>query len=199
MTEEASVFSLHIPEYEAAMLRFFGDVFQGFLDVDPVLKGFGRETTSHRGPIRNVRGDEPLDQQMAPIITENVLSYDVVRQGKIEDYIEMITKLTMDQRMQLGRQLFRGLGEITDATGMSIDAKGQPFSIDLFLDLLEKIEFDFDEDGNPIYPTLIVPPKFIKQLEKLTSTTDQETRRQQIIEKQRARFNASKRTRRLSR
>ena len=60
------------------------------------------------------------------------------------------------------------------------------------------MEFGFDDDGNPQYPTLVLPPAAIERLKKLEFTPEQEKRRKQIIEEKRARFNAGKRTRRLS-
>ena len=68
----------------------------------------------------------------------------------------------------------------------------------MILDLLEKVEFGFDDDGNPQYPTLVLPPALIERLKKLKPTSDQAQRWKQVIEENRARFNAGKRTRRLS-
>ncbi|GAG55340.1 unnamed protein product, partial [marine sediment metagenome] len=79
-----------------------------------------------------------------------------------------------------------------------IYAKGQPLTVDLILDIMEKVEFGFDDEGNPQYPTLVLPPAAIERLKELKFTPEQEQRRKQIIEEERARFNASKRTRRLS-
>ena len=54
--------SLNIPEYESASLRFIAEVLRGFLSVDSLFSGIEWSTTVHRGPIRNVPGDTPLDQ-----------------------------------------------------------------------------------------------------------------------------------------
>jgi len=175
--------SLNIPEYESASLRFIVEVMQGFLGVDPLFSGIERDYTTHRGPIRNVPGDTPLDQSMFAVSSESSISWDSIRNGKIDDYIQFLVK---------------NISEITDATGQTVNAKGQPLTVDLILDLLEKVEFGFDDDGNPQYPTLFLPSAAIERLKKLEVTPEQEKRRQQIIEEKRARFNASKRTRRLS-
>jgi hypothetical protein len=190
--------SLNIPEYEPASLRFIVEVMQGFLGVDPLFSGIERDYTTHRGPIRNVPGDTPLDQSMFAVSGESSISWDSIRNGNIDDYIQGLVDLSESQRKSLARHLFKNISEITDATGQTVNAKGQPLTVDLILDLLEKVEFGFDDDGNPQYPTLFLPSAAIERLKKLEFTPEQEKRRQQIIEEKRARFNASKRTRRLS-
>lgn len=192
------MFSLNIPEYESSALRFISDVLQGFMSADPLFSGIERDYTTHRGPIRNVPGDTPLDQSMFTVSGESSLSWDSIHNGKIDDYIYFLVDISESQRKSLARHFFKNISEITDATGQSVDAKGQPLTVDLILDLLEKVEFGFDDDGNPQYPTLVLPPAAIERLKTLKFTPEQEQRRTQIIEEKRARFNASKRTRRLS-
>jgi hypothetical protein len=190
--------SLDIPDYESAAIRFINEVLQGFLNVDPLFLGIERSITVHRGPIRNVPGETPLDQSMFAVRGEANLTWDSVRNGKIEDYTRFLVDISASQRKSLARHLFRNISEITDITGRSINAKGQPLTADFILDLLEKVEFGFDDKGNPQYPTLVVPPQVVKKLQELKITPEQEQRHKQIIEEKRARFNASKRTRRLS-
>jgi len=190
--------SLNIPEYEPAALRFITEVMQGFLGVDPLFSGIERDYTTHRGPIRNVPGDTPLDQSMFEVSGESSISWDSIRNGKIDEYTHFLVDMSESQRKSLARHFFKNISEITDATGRTVNAKGQPLTVDLILDLLEKVEFGFDDDGNPQYPTLVLPPGAIERLKKFQFTPEQEKRRKQIIEEKRARFNASKRTRRLS-
>jgi len=190
--------SFNIPEYESSALRFITDVLQGFMSLDPLFSGIGWDYTAHQGPIRNVPGDTPLDQSMFTVRGESSLSWDSIHNGKIEDYTQFLTDISESQRKSLAMHFFKNISEITDATGRTVNAKGQPLTVDLFLDLLEKVEFGFDDDGNPQYPTLVLPPAAIERLKKLQFTPEQEERRKQIIEEKRARFNASKRTRRLS-
>jgi hypothetical protein len=192
------MYSLSLPEYEAASIRLISDVLHGFMDIDPLFSGIERSTTIHQGPIRNVRGDTPLDQKMFTVHGESDIPLDSVLNGKIEDYTNFLVNISESQRKSLARNFFANMAEITEVTGQTVNAKGQPFSIDLFLDLIEKVEFGFDQEGNPQYPTVIMPPEALEKLKTLKFTPEQEKRRTRIIEEQRARFNANKRTRRLS-
>ena len=190
--------SLNIPEYESAALRFIAEVMNGFLNIDPLFSGIERSISVHNGPIRNVPGDTPLDQSMFSVRGEASLPWNAVRNGKIDDYTRFLIDISESQRKSLARHFFKSISEITDATGRSVNAKGQPLTVDMILDLMEKVGFGFDDDGNPQYPTLVLPPAAIERLKELKFTPEQEQRRHNIIEENRARFNASKRTRRLS-
>ena len=190
--------SLNIPEYESAAVRFIAEVMNGFLDVDPLFSGIGRSISVHRGPIRNVPGDTPLDQSMFAVRGEASLPWDTIRNGKIDDYTRFLVDISESQRKSLARHFFKSISEITDVTGSTVNAKGQPLTVDMILELLEKVEFGFDDDGNPQYPTLVIPPAIHDRLKELKPTPEQERRRKEIIDEKRARFYASKRTRRLS-
>jgi hypothetical protein len=135
---------------------------------------------------------------MFAVSGESSLSWDSIRNGKIDEYTHFLVDISESQRKSLARHFFENISQITDATGRTVNAKGQPLTVDLILDLLEKVEFGFDDDGNPQYPTLVLPPSAIERLKKLQFTPEQDKRWKQIIEENRARFNASKRTRRLS-
>lgn len=139
--------SLNIPEYESAALRFIAEVMDGFLSLDPLFSGIERSKTVHRGPIRNVTGDAPLDQSMFDVRGEASLSWDTIRNGKIDDYTRFLADISESLRKSLARQFCKGISEVTDVTGRSINAKGKPLTVDMILDLMEKVEVRFDDDG----------------------------------------------------
>jgi hypothetical protein len=67
----------------------------------------------------------------------------------------------MAERMagQYMGSLFRAVGEACAAGQTAIDAKGGKFSFDLFLEVLAKMQLEFDERGKWIPPTLVMNPK----------------------------------------
>jgi hypothetical protein len=80
-----------------------------------------------------------------------------------------------------------------------MDAGGQPLSHDLLLKSLEGIEFDFDENGDPIWPTLVMSPSMGEQFRRLPPMTpEQKKALEEMIERKREKFNARKRNRQLS-
>jgi hypothetical protein len=189
---------LDIPSYDNAMPRFIGEVIRGFLVLDPLFSQIPFTSTEHVGPIRNVRGPLPLDQRMLPVRSTASLHIDTVRNSDFEDYTCHLDELAQSQIKAVASQFFKGLTEITDATGMTVNGKGKPFSYDMYVDLLDKLGVDFDDKGEPIFPTLVVPPQLLDRLKNLKPTPEQLKRRNEIIERKRAEFNAKKRFRRLS-
>jgi hypothetical protein len=92
---------------------------------------------------------------------------------------EMIDKLTA--------QFVALMEEVTKKTGNIVDAKKVDSSSNPILDVLEKIEVNFDKFGNPIMPTIVVHPgertKIMKRLEELEKNPDMEKRLREVIEK----------------
>jgi hypothetical protein len=55
------------------------------------------------------------------------------------------------------RQLFNVLAEATSETGNVVDGKGKPLSNELVLETLEKMQHDFDENGEPTMSIVVHP------------------------------------------
>ena len=57
---------------------------------------------------------------------------------------------------------------VTTKTGNVVDAEGKPISYELLLRTLETIQLDFDDNGNPLMPTMVVSPEqYEKMKEKI--------------------------------
>lgn len=59
---------------------------------------------------------------------------------------------------QLMGSLFRAVDRATEQAGTAIDASGRPLTSDLFLDLLDRVELDFDSTGSMIPPSIVLHP-----------------------------------------
>ena len=184
------------PEYDLAFIDFINKVLHEFHSLHPVFGPMFKETTVHAGPVRNIAGPNPLDQDTLPVRGMGDLRKDAVTHTDVEAFTQFLYDLAQDVLNQLSAQFYRGLDEITDATGMKVNAKGKPLSADIYLDMLEKMSMSFTENGDPIPPTLIVGEEF--DVSKLDADEDQLRRFEEIILAKKAEFNAQKRTRRLS-
>ncbi len=98
----------------------------------------------------------------------------------------------------MGPQLFQSIAEMTAAADMAIDAAGKPFSADLYLQALEKIDIGFDDDGHPILPSLHVGPALRDVAERAMEEVRENPAFAAILNRKREEFLAKKRTRRLS-
>ena len=180
------------------MVSFIGHVINGFLSLDPLFGSMPWKTTEHSGPIRNVRGPSPLDQSMPEIRSMATMDTDSIRNTDIENFARFLYDLARSNIKAFAPEFFKGLSEIIDAAGTTTYAGGQPFSFDMLNDTLEKMQLEFDEDGEPVFPTLITHPLVYEQIKQMKPTPEQEQRLSEIIARKKAEHDAKKRTRRLS-
>ncbi|MBN1219905.1 MAG: hypothetical protein JXM69_13330 [Anaerolineae bacterium] len=187
-----------IPAYEKAMLRFTDQVVKGFFSVDPLFGLMPWRSTEHYGPVRNVRGALPLDQTMPVIEAESSINMDTIHNTEIEDYVQFLAELATSSIQAFAPEFFKGLGEVTNAVGTSLDARGKPFSFDMLNDALERLYIEFDEEGEPILPALVMHPMMVERIRNMKPTPEQEKRHAEIMERKKTEYYAKKRTRRLS-
>lgn len=100
-------------------------------------------------------------------------------------------------------KMFYGkIDQTLEKTGGIVSAKGRPF-FEVFFECIEKIEIDFDENGKPEFPTLIINPETeekIKLQDKLKEIeTDQSynKRFKEILDKKREDFRDRENSRKL--
>lgn len=103
-----------------------------------------------------------------------------------------------DRIGKLQRLMYEEIKGATELTGNIVDARGSKFNPEILLQMLEKIEISFDDNGEPILPQLHVAPETFKQIKNLEYTQEYEKKRQEIIERKRRLWYAKKRFRKLS-
>ena len=100
--------------------------------------------------------------------------------------VDVIAREMAKQQSQL---FFKKMDEVTERTGQVVDAKSKPLSPQLILKVLEKIAIDFDEYGNPIFPTLFLSPKQYEKIKdkipKWESDPELRKKHRELIEKKR--------------
>lgn len=87
---------------------------------------------------------------------------------------EKLNKVAEDMARQLAQGFIGTLNETLEKTGQTKDAKGRPFSKELLLEMLEMVELDFDERGEPILPALVMAPQLYEKIKSDVPTWDQD-------------------------
>ena len=81
---------------------------------------------------------------------------------------ELVGKHLDDIAQQLARSMSehfqQRMHEVTEKVGNVIDGQGKPFSEELFLEVMEKIEHNFGPDGSWQPPTMIVGPGMAEKI-----------------------------------
>ena len=189
---------LYAPEYDEAWSNVLHQAVQGIVFQDSVFGMLQRVETSHHGPIRNVRSPQTLDQPYSGAEYSANMLEDDLRHTRIDKHSEFICNMAESAKREMGPQLFQNIAEITAASDMDFDLAGQPFSSEIYLRTLEKMDIDFDDTGQPMLPKLVCHPSTGKKLEQTIRDAEQKPRYHELLMRKREEFLAKKRTRRLS-
>ncbi|MDP9314046.1 MAG: hypothetical protein M3R24_24735 [Chloroflexota bacterium] len=193
-----SKLKLHTPTYDDALYKLINEVNRGLLSLDPILGAMPLRPTIHGGTIRNVRSPKIVDHSMEAHQYTISIDFDVIRNTDVEKLTIILYEFAEESKRRIIPAILSGISEVTDAVGNTIDAQGRPFSFDLLNEMLEKIHLEFDEQGNPLLPTMMVNPNTYEKIKDVTPTPEQAQRFREIITAKKEEHDAKKRTRRLS-
>lgn len=188
-----------LPEYDEATASLLMECFQGLAEAqDAVLGRFSQAqradaNPSVGAPVGVAHGAyRTLDIEMRFILpTSAVLHTDV------DEWAASVQNSVDEALPALMKKIFGRMNEILEEAGQVVDANGQPLSVAWVLQALEKVQIDFDEDGNAKMPILIVHPDARKRLAETPPTPEEEKQLEALIERKRQEFNARRRVRKL--
>ena len=144
----------------------------------------------------NEKLEIPLDRFSAKLTVtlEDIVNFN------IEKTCMAIYEFGLSFREDIAKTLFSTLSQVTDFTGNVVDGEGKGISHELIIEMIEKIDIGFDQDGKPYLPTIVIPPALAKSFESLKADENKyKAKIEEIIEKKRKDYFAKKGHRRLSR
>jgi len=100
---------------------------------------------------------------------------------KLEEIAQKMIEIT-------AKSFFKKMGEITQAAGTSIDAGGKPVSPEMMLDMMARVQMEFDTDGKPAQSIVVHPdmvPALQKVSEQIENDPDLKRRQDEILQRQR--------------
>lgn len=166
--------------------------------LDPILSKISVDPDLHRGGVRYKSEDKELIIPKTRIGIEIKFGFNDLKNYNISKFCEQIYSFSSDYIKEIFKMFIETMNKITEFTGNVTDAQGAEVNYDLMLDNFEKLEFDFDKKGNPIFPTLFVGSELFEKIKQLRMTSEQEERFRIIIEGKKKKYYASKCYRRLS-
>ena len=124
-----------------------------------------------------------------------------IRYTRLEEFKGMLYDIAFALSDIRGKMIFSEMDTILDKAGRTTDAGGQNFSFELWLNTLEKLEIEFDEDGKPVMPAAVIPPAMLPTVNRVFAEADQDAEKKQLlrdlIERKREEFNAKEANRKL--
>jgi hypothetical protein len=189
-----------LPEYEEAFADF---VHTAILELkrrkDPLLSRIRVDysdeihTSQNTMPSGKVVETKPFKVPM-----QFGIELDDAIAGQSDSLTDAINNAA-EEGLKLGMpQIFEQLGRVCDAAGTAIKAEGQPLSRALIMQMLEKMEIEFDNDGKANIG-VFVGPETAKQFQNLPPPTPEEVQAMNdLLERKKAEFYARQRNRKLS-
>lgn len=81
----------------------------------------------------------------------------------IQDRIDKMDIVARDMAGQISRHMFDDIGKAIEEVGNVVKSGGRPFDADIFLETLQTMHIEFDDDGNMREITAVFPPKLEPQ------------------------------------
>lgn len=105
------------------------------------------------------------DSELKPLSVEIIVDYEYIREYKIEEMFNFIQNFSDGIHKKQVSELYKTIGEVCEKSGQTIDSRESEKSIgDLFLEMINKVEFSINEEGQIEFPTLHLHPDMLEKL-----------------------------------
>jgi hypothetical protein len=111
--------------------------------------------------------------------------------------LEALEQVATDMANQQSKQFTERINDICKESGQVIDNQGRPLTFETILKLLESIDIDFDEQGQPKMPSIVAGPKLAAKIKDLNPTDEQKKRENEIIDRKFSEWRDRESSRRL--
>jgi hypothetical protein len=127
---------------------------------DPVLAMI-RTLRQHEGHRHVWSTDKGRERSTAyePAVAEVTINQHETVDWTIADIVRHVDNMADQMIGQIVPNMFATLREASDEVGNVVDGGGRPFSFEMWLEAVEKLQIEFDEHtGQPRLPTMVVNP-----------------------------------------
>lgn len=157
----------------------------GIVRSQGIVGAVSHRSVSHLagGRATNDPSATQLSNGMLPAEVSMELSIDALEVGDTARLIETLVNAGNEMRSQLAGQIFARMDEIAEQNDMVVDARGEPFSADTFIQLLEKMDIEFDAAGQAIMPEVRVHPSNVAKIRAALDTDEAKAKIAAVIEK----------------
>jgi hypothetical protein len=167
---------------------------QDQIQQDPILSRIRRELLfeGNRSSMKTENGETEESSYKGISAPNSVEREDIINKGHIAFMGNIRDEMIENVRGQQIRQLFDTVEKAAEKSGNVVNGKGQPITFEHFLELFEKIQIDFDEEGNPHGLFFAMHPNtFAKIKDKLLeweNNPEYKKKYEEILEKKRKEY-----------
>ena len=178
------------PKIKKDLQKRFSDAIKEEIQKDPLLSSLRVRMVNEGNAVvsSSVEGFTQKIEYKEISAKFEIKNEEIIEKGPIAVF-SRVKQIAREIGGQQSQMFIKKMDEVTQRTGNVVNAKARPLSPQLILEALEKIAIDFDELGNPIFPSLVVSPqqyeKIKKDFPKWESDLDFRKKQAELIEKKR--------------
>jgi hypothetical protein len=191
--------SFQLTEYDKAFAKFLYTTANALARAQHPLLAQMRTETTERGAssVVDARDREQLDLPSELIGFEMRWDRGDVEAGNFEALLLVLDSASNDLGEKLVAQFVKTLSSVTESTGNVLHAEGKKFSFEMFVEMLEQIEWSLDDDDELSMPSLLMHPDQAKNLPS-GATPEQQATLEDLKRRKKEELLAKRRRRRLS-
>ena len=133
-----------------------------------------RESVVFEGnKITIIREDGSVDEMgFEEITAELQVNFAEVETMTHEMVLDKINRPAKEIEEKKAKFAYEQIGKAAEEAGNVVSADGKPFSIEMLFEMLEKMDLDFDEAGNPSGTMFVAHPKLFPAIAKAISQAE---------------------------
>ena len=164
------------------------------ISQDPILSQIRKELLfeGNRFSIKTENGEIEESGYKGISAPYSVEREDIINKGHISFVENIRDEMIENVRGQQIRQFFDTVEKAVEKSGNVINGKGKPITFECFLEMFEKMQIDFDEEGNPHRLTFAMHPstfaKIQDKLQEWENNAEYKKKYEEILEKKRKEY-----------
>jgi hypothetical protein len=196
MTDETDDSYRLIPsEYNVAMQHFITIGIRALMEAQGGPYSFASRESINQLPDYPNTNDQVSHGRLIEATFDTTVSTDEIVTGDFEAIIVSMSRIAIELEAQISREMIAHIANEIERAGNVVSGE---LSYDSIIETLERVDFSFDENGNPNL-SFVAAPQAAQQIRDLGApTTEQQRRFDEIIAKRRDERDARRRNRRLS-
>jgi len=156
--------------------NFLIRAFESARSSDPLLANIRRymQHEGHDGSYETMDGYK-REKDYQTFESSYEIAVDEVINSDFEVILKKFYGMGLDATSKMAKYSFKQISSIIDETGNTIQANG-PWTKELFLETIEKILIDFDEEtGKPKMPSMYIHPSQAENVKKMIQESEKDS------------------------
>lgn len=161
--------------------------------------------TQHEGKVlRHNTLDNDLKQKQLnyqEFKTEYTVEYAKVPTTTPQEIIAMMQEKGKEYGVAQAKHSYSVISQVTEEVGNVVNNQGEPFTVESYFEVMDKIQMDFDDDGRPVWPTMVVPSSNFERAKSVMQDIETDPvareRLEKVVAKKKEQYDADQARRKL--